>query len=586
MRHFVFFCLVVLWIVLPTAFVQGAAPSFSKAVILADLSDPYYALAEEIARHEALPIVHSLDEVLARGPVFLLWVVSPSRLSDQVLVEFGLAMRDREQAVSTGIISGSTLERAKELWQRASQVQGQRAFAINNENPTAGIFEGQIIAFNEDGSSVESLTKAALQRVLQKADYLTYTGHGGEKWWQLDEDSDFRASDIPHLPPVVIGTASCNTFRIWRQGSIALSFADKGAAAYAGFAYSPNEGYLVGEFDDLPFQYTWPDFPIGHVVRVQNRGTLQGFARFPYYHLLGDPRIALQMEPPYRLANDLQEGNTRTLTFTDAPAGAIPVRIPGGARYGFVIMRGVTAAWEHDPFYNSRLQMENIGDDKYLLLVHQGGDFELRLRPRPPWHWVLADLLVDSLDHVLLFLQVGGGDIIALAFAGIASVVAGCALRRRKGVMRALMLAALVGLSFAGLHGLYALARLDHVTVTSKTLEFRPLSVVGTFLLTGCGAFLFLNAKSRLAKGIALSVATFLTWAAAVLSLGVIAFSGWFIKARVGTTLWNYALGLMPLGALALECVLFGLVFSALQRWFSRQESQVNVQDKDISEVS
>jgi hypothetical protein len=97
-----------------------------------------------------------------------------------------------------------------------------------------------------------------------------------------------------------VGTGSCQTLRPWKEGSIARSFIDRGAAAYSGFVFSPNGGYLVGEFDGLPYRYTWPDFPIGHAVQVQNRGTLQGFARFAYQFLLGDPRTALPPEPPYR----------------------------------------------------------------------------------------------------------------------------------------------------------------------------------------------------------------------------------------------------------------------------------------------
>jgi hypothetical protein len=566
MQRFLFFCLVISLLLSLIAVAQGAIPAPGKTVILADPNDPYYTLAEEIAQREALPVLHSLDDALAQNPVFLLWVVSPSRLSDQAMVEFGLAMRDRQQAISTGIISGSTLEQARDLWQRASQVQGQRAFAVNNVNPTAGIYEGRVIAFDESVTSLQPLTRTSLKQALQNADYLTFTGHGGEKWWQLNQAPVFRASEISQLPPVVISSAGCNTFRIWILGSIALSFTDKGAAAYTGFAYSPNAGYLIGAYEDLPFRYTWPDFPIGHVVQVQNRGTLKGFARFPYYHLLGDPRIALQTRPPYRLVNDQEEGNTRTLTIADAPAGAIPVHVAGGAGYSFVTIPGVTAAWERDSFYNSRLQMVNVGDDKYLLFVHQGGDLELHLRLRPPWHWIVSDLLADSLDHALLFLPVGGGDIIALVFGGVAWAITGWVLLRRKDTIQALVPAALTGLGFAALHSLYALVRLDHVTITSKTLEFRPLSLVGTFLLVSCGVFLYLNAGSRLAKAIALSVATSSTWAAAIFSLGVIALSNSFSQAKAGTAIWNYALGLAPLGALVFECVLFGLVFLALRR--------------------
>jgi hypothetical protein len=50
----------------------------------------------------------------------------------------------------------------------------------------------------------------------------------------------------------------------------------------------------------LPFRYTWPGFPIGHVVQFQNRGAVQDFAAFPYCFLLGDPRITVQSAPAYR----------------------------------------------------------------------------------------------------------------------------------------------------------------------------------------------------------------------------------------------------------------------------------------------
>ena len=57
--------------------------SFAKnTVILANPSDLYYELAEEISQEEGLKIVHCFDEVFAYKPVFLLWIVSPSRLSD------------------------------------------------------------------------------------------------------------------------------------------------------------------------------------------------------------------------------------------------------------------------------------------------------------------------------------------------------------------------------------------------------------------------------------------------------------------------------------------------------------------------
>ena len=61
---------------------------------------------------------------------------------------------------------------------------------------------------------------------------------------------------------------------------------------------------------------------------------------------------------------------------------------------------------------------------------------------------------------------------------------------------RRLLPAALIGLAFAALHGLYLFARLDRVTITSKLVQFNPLALVSTFLLVSCGAFFFLNALS------------------------------------------------------------------------------------------
>ena len=352
----------ILWTGQPTA---AASPAGS--VVLAAADDPYYPLAEEIARSEGLSIAHVLDEALTRDPAFLLWVVSPSRLSDHVLIGTSLALKRRSSPPAVGIISGATMEDARRLWQRAGQVSGEQVVVVNGAYPSAGIVTGRLITVNQETQTTQPLHKGSLQDALQQAGYLTFTGHGGRGYWRLDEETQFIAADVPPLPPVVIATASCNTFRLWEKGSIALAFASQGAAAYAGFSYSPNEGYLIGEFDGLPFRYTWPDFPIGYVVQVQNRGTLQGFAALPYYWLLGDPRIALQAHPLFQPARDELQGNLRTLAYADLPAGTIPLRIAGGAAYGYVEVVGVTAASTRDPFYNSRLQMADIGADKYQL---------------------------------------------------------------------------------------------------------------------------------------------------------------------------------------------------------------------------
>jgi len=229
----------------------------------------------------------------------------------------------------------------------------------------------------------------------------------------------------------------------------------------------------------------------------------------------------------------------------------IPVRLPGGARYSFVEIQGVTAGWADQPFYNARLQMADVGPDKFLLFEHQGGDFVLRLRPRPSWAWVAGDVLLDSLDNTLLYLQDHGGALMMLVAGGLALLPVLFLLIRRRAALRSLALAALLGLGAAVLHTLYALVRLDAVTITSKAVAFGPLSPAGTFLLVTCAAILFVHARSRWGRAAALTLATLPALAPAALLLAFLAVADdILLGSRLGTGLYNCRLALQPLIAL------------------------------------
>lgn len=547
---------------------QASALAFNHtdSLILADPRDPYYALAEEMAQRETLPIVHTLDEALAQDPTFLLWVVSPGLLSDEIMVDFGLALRDRPSAVSVGIISGRTLEDARALWLRAPEVKGERIFAANALNP-AGNIEAELIEFGSEGRTVQPLSRAKLLESLEAADYLTFSGHGGSSYLRLDEISKLQTGQIPRLASTVIATSSCNTFRLWDEDSLPLDMVRQGAAAYTGFVFSPNSGFLIGAYGDVPFRYTWPDFPIGHAIQVQNHGTLQGFAQLPYYWLLGDPRISLQAEAPYRLVESRSSNGSLTLSYADAPAGIIPVRVPGGAKYRFVEIPGVSAAWDHDPFYNARLQMVNLGADKFILFAHEGGDFSLQLQADPSWVWVAGDVLTDSLDTTYLFFHEHGSDVMMLVIGMLTLLPVAWLLLRKGASPRTLIPAVLTGLGFSLIHGLYALARLERLTITSKIVGFNPLSLASTFLLVGCGAFLFLNARSWRGRVVAVLIATLSALLPAILQLGLFTIANNLApRARFDVGLWNASLGTQPSIVLAFECILFGLVFWAVSK--------------------
>jgi hypothetical protein len=331
-----------------------------ELVVLASPDDAYFELAEEIATAEGAPLAADLEEALTCGPEFLLWIASPEGLSEAALVAFGTTMQAHTAAVASGIITGTTLEQARSLWQRRAEVRGDTMAAVNAPNPAAHIQEGRILMTTQGRATEQPLTRESFLATLRSVDALTFTGHGGNNYLRLDSETTINSSDLPRLDGVVVSTGSCQTLRPWHWDSIALSFVDQGASAYAGFVFSPNEGYIIGEFNELPFRFTWPGVPIGHVLQAQTRGTLQGFAHFPTLFLLGDPRIALQAEPPYRSVDDRVDGDRRLLTFEDVPAGVIPLRISAGAEYHFVRVPGVTAATDGDPFYNSRLQMVNV----------------------------------------------------------------------------------------------------------------------------------------------------------------------------------------------------------------------------------
>lgn len=566
-RSIPFLLTLALWFaVTGAANAEASAPASTETVLVAHPADPYYPLALEIVEHEGLSLVPTLEDALALNPTFLLWVIAPKRLSDETLVEFALTLEAHPLTPSTGILSGATLEDARALWQRAGQVRRDRVVAVNAENPSAGIPAG-IHLFEGGQERTLPLSLETLVDSLRNADYLTFTGHGGATYLRIDETTALRPNAIPPLPAAVVATGSCNTFRLWTENSLALAFVARGAAAYAGFAYSPNEGFLIGEFDGLPMRYTWPEFPIGHVVQVQNRGALQGFAQFPYYFLLGDPRIALGGEPLYQLIETHKDEQRLTLRYTGAPSGVIPVRVAGGAAYDYVDIPGASQTWKRAPFYNARLQMVNLGDDKLILFRHEGGDFTLELRRRPSPAWVVADVIVDSLDTTLLFLHEGGGAIIFFILGLLALLPTFRLVRQRVVSRRALAAAFLTGLSFAVLHGLYILIRLERITITSKPVHFHPASPAATLLLVGCGALLFLSAWSWKGRVLAVLVAAMASLAPAVLLLGIFAIANQLLIApHLGVPLWNNHLGLQPLIAFALEALLFVLTFALVNR--------------------
>lgn len=597
-------------------------------ILLCEAGDPYAPLAEEIAREEGLAVAQSWAEALEADPLYILWVVAAERLSDPAMVRAGLALRQHKTLPAVGMITGSSLEQARALWERGkvwrlpeadnpqipetdSPQQAETAssqpvgaarggwlYAANGEHPTAGVDEAHLIAFRapeadnlpgagelpeaddlpDAGAGPEPypMTVGSLAEALAQADYLSYSGHGAGRSWNLAEGARFFAKDLPpDLPATVVGTSACQTFRPWVEDSILMGFLEHGAAGYTGFVYSPMAGYMVGEFSSLPFRYTWPEFPIGRVTAIQAQATLQSFAAFPYYYLAGDPRMALNAQPPYSVLSDSEQNGQRTVSYSALEAGMAPVRVSGGAKYTYVEIPGAGGAANGDPFFNARVQMMDDQGDKYILFDHPGGPFSVRLRESPPWHWRVTRPLLDAFDDVVLFTPQNGGDVLVIA-AGLAALGIGLWRRWRRradlggGGWRLVLACLGVGAGAALALGVYGALRLPHAAIVTKALAVSFPWLLGAGLCAAAGLLLYASARGWPGKTLAVLAATFPALLPGLFLLG--AAGGFNLLAAVpeiGAGIYGYRMALQALLAAGVMGVVFWGVFR--RAGFSRE---------------
>ena len=284
----------------------------------------------------------------------------------------------------------------------------------------------------------------------------------------------------------------------------------------------------------------------------------------------------MQHDPPYRLVDDRRTGGGRVLAYAGAPAGVIPVRIPDGAQYRFVEIPGVASAGDSDVFYDSRLQAANIGDAKYLLFKHAGGEFTVRLSRHVPLHWTVLDPLRDTLDGVLIGLSQNAGDFLSVVTGALIWMAIGVraltkrGLRGRGDVLRVLATALVIGLGFGAMHGAYGLARVDDVTVNEKPVVFGPLAAVGTALVVAGAAWLYLRARTWRGQAFAILVAVLPALTAAAFTATAVGMVNVLAVRQYGTGIYNYSLTWMALLAGAIEATLLTVVFAAARRFRER----------------
>lgn len=386
-----------------------------ETVVVSQQSDPYYTLAQKIAQEENLEIAEAFADVLKFNPRFIILVASPENLTQERLSSIGYILKNQDYYPGLGIISGSTLEKAEQLWARRGLAKEGHNYVGGDVEILQLIYEPTIFNISEGKNEKIALNKNNLIETLKQADYFYWTRHTGPRDWSWNEESgnwsendQLLAKDIPELKPAVIYSLTCSPFRPWVENSIALAFVDNGAAAYLGFVNSPHTSVFLKHGLNVSGLTSWEDFPLGVVAQIHNKAATKTVFSSPQLFMLGDPRIYLSKDQPYRvIADTVAENGPRIITGESDKNGILAVKIDGGAEYEFLSVKGLTSVSEKDIFYNNKLQTLNLGRDKYVLFLHNGGHFEIELLKYASVGWSLTDALTDAFDFswVVLWLS-------------------------------------------------------------------------------------------------------------------------------------------------------------------------------------
>lgn len=516
---------------------QLAAANPLAGCVAASPSDPYRVLAEMIADETGYRLVETPVDALDLNPEFLIWVVSPAAVSDQDFVEYGLAAKGSDVHIALGIITGQSLAEAEALWRRGDNISSKLPVSIIGKSSGLTRRDAYIVSWPSDARFVEPVTQQSLHSSLRMADCVTISGHGTATSMTLNECLHLEADEVPPLRPAVVSSSGCNTLRFWEPKSIAMAFIRQGAAAYIGFTFSPNSGYVLGAGWGQPYRYTWDEFTIGQVAQVINAGCQKGFAEFPYYYMIGDPRMATLSAPPYTVAEDCEVGGARRIVARGAPAGVVPVFIRGGAKFSFVRIEGVGATATESPFYNSRIQTISVGADRLVLFLHQGGDFIVDLQRRSSIIWRFGNVVSSALDYSLILVGQGTEAVYLLVWGGGVAVYA---MRRSRRRQRKIWLSAVVvGTLFALLLALYTSTRCAEMTISSKEVEFSVLPLPGCFLVVFGACLMYLSAERKRRRVIAFCVACTPLFLAMLLTWLLLNVMQLRAESHLGVKLWN-----------------------------------------------
>ena len=319
---------------------------------------------------------------------YLLWIASPRFLSEKSIFEFSTAINREKGNLSVGIITGKTIEDAKNLWKGAVQVPVED-YAIIIGGKTDKIEPGIYLGSNDQLKSIP-YNKENILSTLQKSDLVQISIEGAaQSWFDQTEGITIKYSELPDLHATIIQHYGCDTLRPWAENSIALQAIHNGATAYLGFVYPSITGSRFGDYTDINLLKSWENFPIGQIVQIQNHAAMQSYANSPHFFLIGDPRIYISNKMPYSITRDDVIGETRLIELSNVEKGFIPVIIKNGAGFDYVRIKGVTSSSMQEQYFNNQLQMININEDKYILFENKEDFITIELKKNAPVLWTI-----------------------------------------------------------------------------------------------------------------------------------------------------------------------------------------------------
>jgi hypothetical protein len=537
-------------------------------IVISDSGDPYYPLAQDIAKSENAVFINSVKELYGFYPKYLIWVASPDFLSEKKLLELGEFFKKTRRFPAAGIITGLTIESAANLWERGNLAREGVNYIASDIDLDGGIENGVIINVSTQSSLKTKLDKENLINALENADYFYWARHVSDERWFWHKNSkgeeeydSLYAEDIPDLKPVIIHTPSCGSFFPWVNNSIAMGFIEKGASAYLGDLFSPiTSGIFIGNLNYLPGQYTWKDFPIGIVAQIQNRSTSRICTNTPIFFMMGNPKISLQSQKPYEIISDQEYSNKRIIKGRWENEGILPLKIDGGASYSYIKIKELSSVSENDLFYNSKIQSVNIQSDKYLLFIPDCSEFEIELSEKSPFLWNFFDSIKDSFEYSWITIGVVEG-YISLVFLGIFLLIFLIYKLKKKISLKTYLPPIIAGFILAVLQLIFIIFQADKVTASSY-IKIYPafklaLGFMGTFSTVSGGLILMLASRKKILKILGMIICILPQFMLAVFYF----LSVTIINLQFGSlgfpSLWNYSMVYQFSIVLVIEILIF-----------------------------